>query len=205
LRPRPPSVLGGRSTVGHGALDAVIGVRIPASQPAFARLRRATARLTPYLCEPREGCRAEAAQPRRRAARQARRADSSIAFAHRAEAARREGGRLGRPVGEGWPIAVSAYAALGRQKTLALSMNSEWPKTCFGHVRCRASANGFSTSSEVHRIPNVTTSASRAMLMSACAGTTTGPRDPRCHIDRGQFCSRWSFAPKRTRSDSSDT
>ena len=26
-------VLGGRSTVGHGALDAVIGVRIPASQP----------------------------------------------------------------------------------------------------------------------------------------------------------------------------
>ncbi len=25
--------LGGRSTVGHGALDAVIGVRIPASQP----------------------------------------------------------------------------------------------------------------------------------------------------------------------------
>ena len=29
--------LGGRSTVGHGALDAVIGVRIPASQPDFAR------------------------------------------------------------------------------------------------------------------------------------------------------------------------
>jgi hypothetical protein len=26
-------LLGGRSTVGHGALDAVIGVRIPASQP----------------------------------------------------------------------------------------------------------------------------------------------------------------------------
>ena len=26
-------ILGGRSTVGHGALDAVIGVRIPASQP----------------------------------------------------------------------------------------------------------------------------------------------------------------------------
>jgi hypothetical protein len=30
------AVLGGRSTVGHRALDAVIGVRIPASQPAFA-------------------------------------------------------------------------------------------------------------------------------------------------------------------------
>ena len=27
------TILGGRSTVGHGALDAVIGVRIPASQP----------------------------------------------------------------------------------------------------------------------------------------------------------------------------
>ena len=49
LRPRPPPVLGGRSTVGHGALDAVIGVQIPASQPAFARLRRASARLTPCL------------------------------------------------------------------------------------------------------------------------------------------------------------
>ena len=32
-------VLGGRSTVGHGALDAVIGVRIPASQP-FASVHR---------------------------------------------------------------------------------------------------------------------------------------------------------------------
>lgn len=28
-----PAVLGGRSTVGHVALDHVIGVRIPASQP----------------------------------------------------------------------------------------------------------------------------------------------------------------------------
>ena len=36
--------LGRRSTVGHRALDAVIGVRIPTSQPASARLRRATAR-----------------------------------------------------------------------------------------------------------------------------------------------------------------
>src|SRR6187455_29201 len=45
--PAPPErarrTLGGRSTVGHGALDAVIGVRIPASQPAFARLQRASA------------------------------------------------------------------------------------------------------------------------------------------------------------------
>ena len=31
-----PSLLGGRSTVGHVALDHVIGVRIPASQPASA-------------------------------------------------------------------------------------------------------------------------------------------------------------------------
>ena len=31
-------ILGGRSTVGHGALDAVIGVRIPASQPAPSEL-----------------------------------------------------------------------------------------------------------------------------------------------------------------------
>ena len=31
-------VLGGRSTVGHGALDAVIGVRIPASQPIFRNI-----------------------------------------------------------------------------------------------------------------------------------------------------------------------
>ena len=38
----PHRGLGGRSTVGHGALDAVIGVRIPASQPDFARLRRAS-------------------------------------------------------------------------------------------------------------------------------------------------------------------
>jgi hypothetical protein len=30
-------ILGGRSTVGHGALDAVIGVRIPASQPLRSR------------------------------------------------------------------------------------------------------------------------------------------------------------------------
>jgi hypothetical protein len=30
-------LLGGRSTVGHGALDAVIGVRIPASQPIPTR------------------------------------------------------------------------------------------------------------------------------------------------------------------------
>jgi hypothetical protein len=29
------TLLGGRSTVGHRALDAVIGVRIPASQPIF--------------------------------------------------------------------------------------------------------------------------------------------------------------------------
>ena len=34
------SLLGGRSTVGHVALDHVIGVRIPASQPAFARASR---------------------------------------------------------------------------------------------------------------------------------------------------------------------
>jgi hypothetical protein len=33
-------LLGGRSTVGHRALDAVIGVRIPASQPDFARASR---------------------------------------------------------------------------------------------------------------------------------------------------------------------
>ena len=31
-----PAVLGGRSTVGHRALDAVIGVRIPASQPILS-------------------------------------------------------------------------------------------------------------------------------------------------------------------------
>ena len=30
-------LLGRRSTVGHRALDAVIGVRIPTSQPDFAR------------------------------------------------------------------------------------------------------------------------------------------------------------------------
>ena len=35
-------LLGGRSTVGLRALDADIGVRIPASQPDFARLRRAS-------------------------------------------------------------------------------------------------------------------------------------------------------------------
>ena len=46
--------LGGRPTVGRMPLEHVIGVRIPASQPAFARLRRASARLP------------EAAQPRRR-------------------------------------------------------------------------------------------------------------------------------------------
>ena len=33
-------LLGGRSTVGHVALDHVIGVRIPASQPDFARASR---------------------------------------------------------------------------------------------------------------------------------------------------------------------
>jgi hypothetical protein len=44
---RARNVLGGRSTVGHGALDAVIGVRIPASQPAFARLERARASARP--------------------------------------------------------------------------------------------------------------------------------------------------------------
>src|SRR5678816_4214756 len=38
--------LGGRSTVGHGALDAVIGVRIPASQP-FASVREFFRRVTP--------------------------------------------------------------------------------------------------------------------------------------------------------------
>jgi hypothetical protein len=37
-------VLGGRPTVGRMPLEHVIGVRIPASQPSFARLRRATAR-----------------------------------------------------------------------------------------------------------------------------------------------------------------
>ena len=53
LRPAPiikvstrvaDACLGGRSTVGHVALDHVIGVRIPASQPDFARLRRASSR-----------------------------------------------------------------------------------------------------------------------------------------------------------------
>ena len=33
------SLLGGRSTVGHVALDHVIGVRIPASQPTLAHIR----------------------------------------------------------------------------------------------------------------------------------------------------------------------
>jgi hypothetical protein len=37
---RGSPVLGGRSTVGHVALDHVIGVRIPASQPAFAHASR---------------------------------------------------------------------------------------------------------------------------------------------------------------------
>ena len=37
LRPIIGPMLGGRSTVGHHALDVVIGVRIPASQPDFAR------------------------------------------------------------------------------------------------------------------------------------------------------------------------
>ena len=63
--PAPPErarrTLGGRSTVGHGALDAVIGVRIPASQPAFARLEVSELRLagkagqfTTSLCT--QGC-----------------------------------------------------------------------------------------------------------------------------------------------------
>ena len=66
------TLLGGRSTVGHHALDAVIGVRIPASQPAFARLRRASARSaasrprTQASSPTREGCLAEAARSERR-------------------------------------------------------------------------------------------------------------------------------------------
>ena len=36
LPARARLILGGRSTVGHGALDAVIGVRIPASQPLLS-------------------------------------------------------------------------------------------------------------------------------------------------------------------------
>src|SRR5262245_20187030 len=59
-------MLGGRSTVGHVALDHVIGVRIPASQPDFARLRRASsgpASGWPYPSESPSGevCPAEAA------------------------------------------------------------------------------------------------------------------------------------------------
>src|SRR5688500_15093953 len=38
--PADAPILGGRSTVGHRALDAVIGVRIPASQPASAHASR---------------------------------------------------------------------------------------------------------------------------------------------------------------------
>jgi hypothetical protein len=71
-RERSGLILGGRSTVGHVALDHVIGVRIPASQPAFARLRRASARSArlsradvPVASSSREGCLAEAPQLQR--------------------------------------------------------------------------------------------------------------------------------------------
>jgi hypothetical protein len=63
-----PAVLGGRSTVGHGALDAVIGVRIPASQPAFAHACPKTY-VSYGSAGSGEGCLAEAAQPRRRTTR----------------------------------------------------------------------------------------------------------------------------------------
>jgi hypothetical protein len=80
--PRRPGILrvsplvGGRPTVGHMALNHGIGVRIPASQPAFARPsgelrlgRRATHADMPRTSPPSgEGCLAEAAKPRRRTA-----------------------------------------------------------------------------------------------------------------------------------------
>jgi hypothetical protein len=55
-------LLGGRSTVGHVALDHVIGVRIPASQPYFVQVGRLAADVPEASAQTGEGRLADPAQ-----------------------------------------------------------------------------------------------------------------------------------------------
>ena len=164
--------LGGRSTVGHGALDAVIGVRIPASQPAFARLRRAsarsarTARRRADESPPGEGCLDEA------------RAAGEVGPHFSQQVRRRSTQRL--------------RTSMPESKIPAGFFRSRWPERCLSAEPCVALELDSCTSSGAKAIRPVITSVVRQMSTTDSTGTTPVPLATPSNIDHGRSSCRWS-------------
>ena len=169
------SLLGRRSTVGHRALDAVIGVRIPTSQPAFARASR----------ELRLGRRSfgaptyhEASSPlRRRLSRRSSRSERSRTAS----------------------VSATFSNPNARRNCTSESFNQISSTFCGSWLLARLvpylpvwTHAGSCTSSAATRTLIATTSASRATSPSVFTGTTPVRRASRATIAPGRFSCRSS-------------
>ena len=170
--PRP--VLGGRPTVGRMPLEHVIGVRIPASQPDFARLRRASSGQASLRTR----------SLSRRSSRMIRRAKADSQFLQR---------RTGSPSAE------TAYVTRDLRTYRLNRSNSPTAQDMRCAGACAGSGSASSTWSAARPSRQGTTSASRAMSRTGSNGTTQDPPVRRWRIGHGPLLCRWNSRTNRRR------